>query len=393
MSVASFDDDFAEKMRGPSRTIWMIVLAAAVFVFWAAFAWVDEIVRAPGEVVSSSRPQIIQNLEGGILAELNVAEGDVVEPGQTLARLYGTQYQSAVDQLSDEIAALEIRRFRLEAEIAGEPGFDVPQTLASRVPDIVSSEKALLTARQDEYQARVHGARAVLEQASKELDLLEKMYKREIAPLIEVTRARKANSDAQNRLSEAITTTELERANDYSKIQSELAGLRQKLTLAQDQLSRTILAAPMRGVVNKLSVTTIGGVVRSGEEILQIIPLDEELFIEAKVKPRDIASVKQGQDATIKLSAYDYTIYGSLKAKVTFISADTFKDERSRNPDGDPHYKVTLRVDRTQLNDRQQNLQIRPGMQAEVELQTGGKTILTYLTKPLYKSNEAFRER
>lgn len=393
MSLATFDDDFAEKMRGPSRTIWMIVLAAAVFVVWAAFAWVDEIVRAPGEVVSSSRPQIIQNLEGGILAELNVAEGDVVEPGQTLARLYGTQYQSAVDELSDEIAALEIRRLRLEAEIAGEIGFDVPQNLASRVPDIVASEKALLTARQDEYQARVDGAKAVLEQASKELDLLEKMYAREIAPLIEVTRARKTNSDAQNRLSEAVTTTQLERANDYSKTQSELAGLRQKLTLAQDQLSRTILVAPMRGVVNKLSVTTIGGVVRSGEEILQIIPLDEELFIEAKVKPRDIASVKQGQDATIKLSAYDYTIYGSLKAKVTFISADTFKDERSRNPDGDPHYKVTLRVDRTQLNDRQQNLQIRPGMQAEVELQTGGKTILTYLTKPLYKSNEAFRER
>jgi membrane fusion protein, adhesin transport system len=393
MSLAAFDDDFAEKMRGPSRTIWMIVAAAVVFVIWAAVAWVDEIVRASGEVVSSSRPQIIQNLEGGILAELNVAEGDVVEPGQTLARLYGTQYQSAVDELSDEIAALEIRRFRLEAEIAGESGFDVPASLSLRVPDIVASEKALLSARQGEYQARVEGAQAVLEQADKELSLLENMYEQEIAPLIEVTRARKAHSDAANRLSEAITTTELERANDYSKTQGELSSLRQKLKLAEDQLARTILVAPMRGVVNKLSVTTIGGVVRSGEEILQIIPLDEELFIEAKVKPRDIASVRQGQDAVIKLSAYDYTIYGSLKAKVTFISADTFKDERARTPDGDPHYKVTLRVDRTQLNDRQQNLEIRPGMQAEVELQTGGKTILTYLTKPLYKSNEAFRER
>ena len=393
MSLAGFDDDFTEKMRGPSRTIWMIVAVAVVFVVWAAVAWVDEIVRATGEVVSSSRPQIIQNLEGGILAELNVAEGDVVEPGQTLARLYGTQYQSAVDELSDEIAALEIRRFRLEAEIAGESGFDVPVSLSSRVPEIVASEKALLAARQGEYQARVEGAQAVLEQADKELDLLQNMYDQEIAPLIEVTRARKAHSDAANRLSEAITTTELERANDYSKTQGELASLRQKLKLAKDQLARTILVAPMRGVVNKLSVTTIGGVVRSGEEILQIIPLDEELFIEAKVKPRDIASVRQGQDAVIKLSAYDYTIYGSLKAKVTYISADTFKDERARTPDGDPHYKVTLRVDRSQLNDRQQNLEIRPGMQAEVELQTGGKTILTYLTKPLYKSNEAFRER
>ncbi len=393
MTAISYDEGFAEKMRGPSRTIWTIVLTVLVFVGWAAVAWVDEIVRAPGEVVSSSRPQIIQNLEGGILAELNVAEGDLVEPGQTLARLYGTQYQSAVNGLADEIAALEIRRLRLEAEMAGDDSFEVPGEWGDRVPAIVASEMALLVARQDEFHARVNGAKAVAKQSAKELELLEKMYKREIAPLIEVTRARKADSDAQNRLSEAITTTEMERASDYSKTQADLANLRQKLTLAQDQLSRTSLVAPMRGIVNKLSITTIGGVVRPGEEILQIIPVDEELFIEAKVKPRDIASVREGQDATIKLSAYDYTIWGSLKAKVTFISADTFKDERSRNADGDPHYKVTLRVEKEALTDRQKGLEIRPGMQAEVELQTGGKTILTYLTKPLYKSSEALRER
>lgn len=393
MSLAAFDDGFAEKTRGPSRTIWMIILVAVVFVAWASVAWVDEIVRAQGEVVSSSRPQIIQNLEGGILAELNVAEGDIVEPGQTLARLYGTQYQAAVDELSDQIATLDIRRLRLEAEINGEPGFDVPDSIASRVPDVVASEKALLTARQSEFNARVEGAQAVLEQTSKELDLLEKMFKQDIAPLIEVTRARKANSDAENKLSEARNTTEMERATEYSKTEAELASLRQKLKMAQDQLSRTLLVAPMRGVVNKLSITTIGGVVRPGEEILQIIPLDEALFIEARVKPRDIASVREGLSATVKLSAYDYTIYGSLKAKVTFISADTFKDERSRNPDGDPHYKVTLAVDRSQFTERQKGLEIRPGMQADVELETGGKTILTYLTKPLYKSNEALRER
>jgi membrane fusion protein, adhesin transport system len=393
MSLATFDDDLAEKTRGPSRTIWMIVLVAVVFVAWAAVAWVEEIVHAQGEVVSGSRPQIIQNLEGGILAELNVAEGDIVEPGQTIGRLYGTQYQAAVDQFSDEIASLEIRGLRLEAEINGEAGFDVPESLAQRVPDVVSSERALLTARQAEYNARIDGASAVLEQSSKELDLLEKMYAQDIAPLIEVTRARQSNADAKNKLSEARNSTEMERATDFSKTENELASMRQKLKLAQDQLSRTILVAPMRGVVNKLSITTIGGVVKPGEEILQIIPLDDELFIEARVKPRDIASVREGLAATVKLTAYDYTIYGTLKAKVTFISADTFKDERSRAVDGDPHYKVTLKVDRSQLTERQRKLEIKPGMQADVELETGGKTILTYLTKPLYKSNEAFREK
>lgn len=393
MTALSFEDELVGRGRGPSLTIWAIALSAVLFIAWAALAWVDEIVRAPGEVVSSSRPQIIQNLEGGILAELNVAEGDIVEPGQTLARLYGTQYRANVDELDDEIAALDIRRLRLEAEMLGEADFLVPLEVEERVPAIAASERALLSARLTEYQARVSGAEAVAEQTGKELDLIEKMYNREIAPLIEVTRAKKAHSDAQNKLSEAITTTEKERATEYSKVQGELSSLRQKRKLSEDQLSRTVLVAPLRGVVNKLSVTTIGGVVRPGEEILQIIPLDEELFIEAKVKPRDIASVKMGQEATIKLSAFDYTIYGSMQAKVTFISADTFKDERSRNPDGDPHYKVTLAVDRSQFNDRQKNIEIRPGMQAEVELQTGGKTILTYLTKPLYKANEALRER
>jgi membrane fusion protein, adhesin transport system len=393
MSLASFDEDFAARQRGPSRTIWMIALVAVVFVVWASFAWVDEIVHAQGEVVSSSRPQIIQNLEGGILAELNVAEGDLVQPGQTLARLYGTQYQAAVDDFTDQIASLEIRRARLDAEIQGEADFQVPQAIAARVPDVLASEKALLSARLADYDARVAGAKAVLEQTSAESNLLEKMYKQDIAPLIEVTRARKANSDAQNKLSEARTTTKMERATEYAKVDGELSQLRQKLKLAQDQLSRTILTAPMRGIVNKLSITTIGGVVRPGEEILQLIPVDEDLFIEARVKPRDIASLREGLSATVKLSAYDYTIYGSLKARVTFISADTFKDDRSRAPDGDPHYKVTLAVDRSQFTERQRSLEIRPGMQADVELETGGKTILTYLTKPLYKSSLALRER
>jgi membrane fusion protein, adhesin transport system len=393
MTIASFDESFAEKQRGPSRIIWTIAAVAVVFVVWASFAWLDEIVRAQGQVVSSQRPQIIQNLEGGILAELDVAEGDLVEPGQVLARLYGTQYQAAVDDFSDQIATLEVRRLRLEAEINGEGGFDVPPAIAERVPAVLASEKSLLTARMSDYHARVDGAEAVLKQTRAELDLLEKMYKQDIAPLIEVTRARKANSDAQSRLAEAHTTTEMERATDFSKVESDLSQLRQKLKLAQDQLSRTALVAPMRGIVNKLSITTIGGVVRPGEEIMELIPVEGDLFIEAQVKPRDIASLREGLNATVKLSAYDYTIYGTLKAKVTFISADTFKDERSRAADGDPHYKVTLAVDRSQFTERQRGLEIRPGMQADVELETGGKTILTYLTKPLYKSNLALRER
>lgn len=391
--MTTWTNEFEGRAGRPSAVIWVIGLSFALFVLWAAFAWVDEIVRAQGTVVSSSRPQIIQNLEGGILAQLNVSEGDTVEPGQMLGRLQGTQYQTTVDDLSDQIAALETRKLRIEAEMRGEAKFFVPEELAARVPDIVASEATLLRARQEDFEARRAGAKAVLEQAAKELDIMERMYAQDVAPLIDVTRARKANQDAENRLSDAITQTDLDRAKEYAETLKELSSVRQNLKISQDQLERTVLMAPMHGVVNKIAISTIGGVVRPGEEILEIIPLDEELFIDAKVKPRDIASVRQGQEATVKLSAYDYTIWGSLKGEVTFVSADTFIDERSRAADGDPHYIVTLKVDMAKLTDRQKAMEIRPGMQAEVELQTGGKTILTYLTKPLYKSQEAFRER
>ena len=380
------------QMRGPSMVIWLCGASVLVFLLWAAFAWVDEIVRAEGSMISSSRPQIIQNLEGGILAELAVGEGDHVEKGDVLARLHGTQFQSSVDDLRDQISAFEIRRLRLEAELAGQYDFDVPDAFATRTPDIVASERALLKARQSDFVSRSEGAGRVLTEATKERELLENMLKKKIVSLIEVTRARKTHADARIKLDEIVTGTELDRAQEYSDVLKELATLKQNLKASTDQLNRTVLVSPLRGIVNNLSVTTIGGVVRPGEEILQIIPLDEELVVEARVKPENIAGVRPGQEATVKLSAYDYTIYGTLKGTVKLISADTFKDERSRAADGDPHYKVTLQVDTEHLSPRQASLQIRPGMQASVELHTGSKTVLQYLLKPLYKSKEAFRE-
>ncbi|MBU9697942.1 HlyD family efflux transporter periplasmic adaptor subunit [Rhodobacteraceae bacterium HSP-20] len=389
--TATFDPPLDRRDRRPSATVWLIGMTVLAFLLWSAFAWVEEIVRAPGQIVPSSRPQIIQNLEGGILAELSVSEGDTVEAGQVLARLHATQYQAAVDDLTDQIATLDARRLRLEAELAGQDSFVAPPDLVARVPDIVASELSLLSARRTDLASRIAGARAVLEQAAQEEDMVRRMADRGLAPEIELTRAEKALADARARLDEVTTGAELERADDYARTQGELASLRQKLKLSQDQLSRTTLTAPLRGVVNRIAVTTIGGVVRPGEEILQIIPLDTGLFVEAKVRPADIAALREGQSATVKLSAYDYTIWGTLPATVTFVSADTFRDERSR--DAEPHYRVTLRVDQDSLTERQKSIAIRPGMQAEVEFQTGGKTILTYLTKPLWRGSEALRER
>ncbi|WP_420327539.1 HlyD family type I secretion periplasmic adaptor subunit [Mameliella sp.] len=380
----------SKDLRGPSLTIWLCAGSVWAFILWASFAWLDEIVRGDGEIISSSRPQIIQNLEGGILSELMVKEGDEVLRGDVLARLHGTQFRSSVDDLQEQITALEIRRLRLEAELQGASVVEVPRDLAQRSPQMVASEQALLAARQSDYFKRRQGADRVLVQATSELKLMEDLLDKKVVALIEVTRARKAHADAQKAFDEIVTQTELVRAEEYSETLKELATLQQNLKASQDQLNRTVLTSPMHGVVNKLSVTTIGGVVRPGEEIMQIIPLDEELFVEAKVRPQDIAGIRPGQEATIKLTAYDYTIYGTLKGRVSVISADTVKDER--RPESEPHYKVTVRVDMSGLTDRQVAMEIRPGMQAQAELHTGQKTVLQYLLKPLYKSREAFRE-
>ena len=379
-------------MRGPSLVVWLCAISVWAFILWAAFAWIDEIVRADGEMISSSRPQIIQNLEGGILAELAVSEGDVVNKGDILARLQSTKFQSSVDELREQIIALEIRKARLEAEMSGAYEFEVSPEVANQNPEIYASELALLRARQMDFASGRDGAQKVLDQAQKETALLENMLKKKVVALIEVTRARKTLADAQIKLNEIVTSTELDRATEYSDVLKELGMLRQNLKASVDQLNRTILVSPMRGVMNNLNVTTIGGVVRPGEEILQIIPLDEEIFVEANVKPQDIANIRPGQEATIKLSAYDYTIYGTLKGYVDVISADTFKDENVANPDQSAHYKVRIKIDMAGLTDRQARIQIRPGMQAQAELHTGEKTVLQYLLKPLYKSREALRE-
>jgi len=392
MTASEFDNETGldEQLKASRLTIRLIAAAVGLFVIWSAFAWVDEIVRADGQVVSSSRSQSVQNLEGGILAALAVKQGDLVEAGQVLATLSDTRFRTAFDDLQDQIDALELRRLRLEAEIEGKFAFDVPEDLAKRAPRILASEKALIEARQTDIDSRREGAFTQLEQAQEELANMERLYKKEFVALLEVNKAREKASEAEIRYMDILTQAELTLAEEYSETLKEITSLRQEMRLAQDQLSRTVITAPMRGIVNNLAVTTIGGVVRPGEEIFEIIPLGEELFVEAQVRPENIANVEPGQDASIKLTAYDYTIYGSLKGKVDFISADTFEDER--DPSAPPYYKVTVNVNADALTERQKAIEIRPGMRATVELHTGSKTVLRYLMKPLYKSKEAFRE-
>lgn len=391
--MTTWDEDFdtvQDRVKGPSLMTWLIAGAVGSFLVWASFAPLDEIVRANGSVVAGDRPQIVQNLEGGILAEMLVAQGDAVEPGQVLARLQGTQFQAEVQDLSARIDAAEIRRLRLEAEMAGQDTFTVPEPIAARAPEMVASEAALLAARMADVRTQTEGALLIYEETRRELAVMEDLHARGIAALIEVTRARKANTDAEARHNAILSAAELDRATAYSEVLQEISTLTAELRLARDRLERTEILSPMRGVVNEIRIATIGGVVRPGEEIFEITPAGEALFVEARVRPQDIANVVVGQEATIKLSAYDYTIWGALSGEVAFVSADTVEDDR--RADVPPYYRVTVAVDLSHPTERQQGIEIRPGMQASVELHTGEKTVLHYLVKPLMRGSEALRE-
>lgn len=391
MTVWSDDfDSAAHGQRGPSLIVWLVAAAVATFLVWASFAALDEIVRAEGQVASRDRPQIVQNLEGGILAEMLVAQGDPVEPGQVLARLQDTAFAAEVQDLTARVDAAEVRRLRLEAELAGQDRLVVPDDIAARAGGIVASERALLVARMADVATQTEGALLIVEETRRELAVMEDLYARDIAALIEVTRARKANTDAEARYNELLSSAELDRADAYAEVLRDLGTLRAELALARDRLARTVILSPMRGVVNEVRIATIGGVVRPGEEIFEITPAGDALFVEARVRPEDIANVAPGQRATVKLSAYDYTIYGALTGEVVFVSADTFEDER--RPDAPPHYRVTVALDPAALTDRQQGIELRPGMQASVELHTGERTVLQYLAKPLLRGTEAMRE-
>lgn len=388
--MAAIDAELETRTRGASILIWLVAVTVLVFLVWARFAPLSEIVRAPGEVVSAARPQIVQNLEGGILSELFVAEGTSVAEGEVLARLSGTQFETRVTDLYDQWIAADIRRLRLEAEIAGQFDFEVPDSHMTQAPQIVASERALLDARQSDYTTRTESARAQAGETGRELATLEDLHARDVVGLFEVTEARKADNDARARLDEIVTQAELDRASEYSQTLVDLNTLRQELRLAQDRLERTVIRAPMTGIVNAVGVSTIGGVVQPGQEIFEIIPAGDTLMLEARVAPQDIASVVAGQEATIKLTAYDFAIYGTLAGRVQLVSADTFRDER--RPDSEAHYRVAVAIDPASMTGRAEGIELRPGMQATVELHTGSKTVLSYLTKPLYRSREAMRE-
>ncbi len=379
-----------ESRRGGARIIWLLTALVLVFFGWAHNAPLDEIVRGPGTLVPSSNAQIVQSLEGGILDEIAVREGDVVEPGQTIASLNSTRYLAEVRDFEGQIMAIRAQLMRLRAELAQSETFKLPAEIWDRDPELAASEEQLFIARQQKYQSSIAAAREHLSLQEDQVTMIGGMVSQNAMPAIELLNARQLASELRASRDTLEADYQLERSEDISLLLAELARLTAQVEQSRDQLARSTIASPVRGVVNTLHVSTVGGVVQPGAPIFEITPLNDELLVEARIAPKDIAFVAPEMPSTVKLSAYDYTIYGSLPGKVVQISADTFEDDQAQ--DAQPYYKVLISVDTAAFSARQNVADIRPGMLADAELHVGEKTVLQYLMKPLLKSSEALRE-
>ena len=378
------------------RSGHILVLSSALvvigFLVWANWAEIDQITRAPGQVIASSRNQVIQELDGGIVEEMLVKEGAHVKQGQTLVRFDPAKTEAAYLESRAKAASLKAAIARLNAEIlGGTPKF--PAEL-DQYPEIRANPAMLFRKRQTAGPEEIEALRTSLDLTKTELDLYLPLLQSGDVSKSEVLRLQRQMAEIQGQMTNRRNKYLQDSQTDLSKALEDLAGVDQILAQRKDQLEHTVVSAPMDGIVRNIRITTRGGVARPGEEIMQIVPIEDDLLIEAKVKPADIAFVKPGLPATIKLDAYDYTIYGTLRGAVSYISADTLSDE-TRSANEPAYYRVQVKTKASDMTQHAaKRIEIQPGMTATVEIKTGTNTVLRYLTKPITKTlNESLGER
>ncbi|MGF6556446.1 adhesin transport system membrane fusion protein [Pseudomonas sp. S30_BP2TU TE3576] len=412
-------------------TIWAIIAFFVFLMLWANFAVIDEVTKGDGKAIPSSKIQKIQNLEGGIVSELFVKEGQIVEAGASLLRLDDTRFASNVGETEADRLSMLLRVERLSAEVEDRP-LNFPEDVLKAVPGQAKSEESLYISRRQQLHDEIGGLQEQLIQRQQELREFtskQAQYRQQLGfqrqeinmsePLVaqgavspvEVLRLRRAEAETRGQLD--ATTLAIPRAESAikevqrkidetrgkfrSEALTQLNEARTDLNKAQatgkaleDRVSRTLVTSPVRGIVNKLLVNTIGGVIQPGSDLVEIVPLDDTLLVEAKIRPQDIAFLHPGQEATVKFTAYDYTIYGGLKARLEQIGADTITDEDKKTT----YYVIKLRTERSHLGTDEKPLLIIPGMVASVDIITGKKTVLSYLLKPIIRARaEALHER
>ncbi len=415
---------------GGRAIIWSVLAFFVLAFFWAYVSQVEEVTRGDGKVIPSRQIQVIQNLEGGILSEVPIEVGDLVEKGQLLLRIDRTRFTASFQENNLKYLAFKAKAARLQAEANGTE-FVVPSEVSEEKPKIGIREKELYDSRKKEFNTRQQILKEQIVQRRNELGELKvkrtelantfKMVSKELEltrPLVaqgavsevdvlhlerqssemhgEIERLKLSIPGVNSKLKEAKMALRQEELSYYNKTKMELndvlaqlEGFSASSVALEDRLQRTSVRSPVRGTINQILVNTLGGVIQPGMDLIEIVPLDDSLLIEAKIKPSDIAFLRPDQEAMIKFTAYDFTIYGGLKAKLEHISADSITDEQ-----GNSFYLARLRTTETHLGSQKDPLPVIPGMVTSVDILTGKKTILTYLLKPMLRAKHmALRER
>ncbi len=387
--ITYLDGQDERSITGSVRVIWVCALMLACFVAWAAWFQVVEVSTGTGKVVPSSREQLIQSMEGGIIKELNVSEGTLVERGQVLAQLDAVKSESNVGESEAKYRAALASVNRLQAEVSEKPLTFDPSL--DKYPELRRAETELFNARRKGLAETLTGIESSLKLVRSELTITENLAKIGASSRVEVLRLNRQRSELELKATEARSEYMVHAREDLAKANSEAQMLSSVIRGRSDSLSRLTLRSPVRGIVKDIEVTTIGGVVPPNGQLMQIVPLDEQLLIETRISPRDIAFIHPEQQAKVKITAYDYSIYGSLDGKVVTISPDTIQDEVKPEIF---YYRVFIRTDSDVLRNKAgKTFAIVPGMIATVDIRTGEKTVLDYLIKPLNRAREALRER
>ena len=381
--------NFQPPLPSVSKFIWVICIGLLVLLAWAWFFELEEVSTGSGKVIPSSKEQSIQSLEGGILTKLYVSEGEIVKQGQVLAQLDPTRFASNVGESESLLIASKATAARLRAEVNATP-LVFPEDVL-KIPKLVSEETALYQSRRSNLSDSISGLSQALVLVEQELAMTEPLVAKGAASEVEVLRLKREANDLRNQMNDIRNQYYVKAREELAKANIDIETQAQVIKGKTDTLQRTVFKSPVRGIVKEIDVMTIGGVIPQNGKLMTIVPLDEQLLIEARISPRDIAFIRPDQEALVKVTAYDYSIYGGLHGKVTVISPDTLRDEVKQDQF---YYRAYIRTDSDKLINKQgKQFNITPGMVAVVDIKTGHKTVLDYLIKPFNKAKEALRER
>ena len=377
------------KLSSSTRIVWITALMLAVIGVWAWFGTLDEVSNGAGKVIPSTREQVLQSLDGGILGGLNVREGSKVEAGQIVAWMDPTRSQSNVGESAARYRAALASAARLTAEVN-----DLPLTFPAEL-DKYESLKATETRLYNTRRAQLTGSETQINEAldlvKRELQITERLASTGAASNVEVLRLRRQKADLDLKMTDLRSQYYVQAREELAKANAEADSLAEVIKGRSDSVDRLTVRSPVRGIVKNIKVNTIGGVIPPNGDLMEIVPIDDRLLIEARLSPRDIAFIHPGQNALVKISAYDYAIYGGLHGVVETISPDTIQDEAKPEI---YYYRVFIRTDVDYLQNKNgKHFSISPGMIASVDIKTGEKTVMDYLFKPFNRAKEALRER